>query len=300
MNNHTNNPDPQNRQISPPKRRLPSWIRSTYGGEPRREEVRGLLRKFHLNTVCESARCPNLGECWGRGTATFMIMGENCTRNCLFCAVENRNPTPIDKDEGDRISEAALSLGLRYIVLTSVTRDDLADGGAAHFARVINTLRRKTPNAGIEVLTPDFQGDEKSLRKVLQAGPDVFNHNIETCRRLTGKLRDPQASYERSLAVLRRAAEIKKAGTIVKSGFMLGLGESEEDVRELLRDLSDAGVTRLTIGQYLQPHRQCAEVVEFITPEKFTWWKQTAEEEYGFAYVESAPLARSSYMADQV
>lgn len=279
-------------------RRLPAWLRRPLAGGRERNEVRRLLRRLNLNSVCESARCPNLNECWSRRTATFMLMGDVCTRNCSFCAVASGQPAALSNDEGERIAEAATGLQLGHVVLTSVTRDDLPDGGAAHFAGVIRRIRQSLPNAGIEVLTPDFQGCAESLRTVLAAEPDVFNHNMETCERLTGKMRD-RGSYQRSLEVLRRASELGGMRLKVKSGFMLGLGETDSEVFDLLRDLRNSGVSRLTIGQYLSPGENCAEVVEFVSPDKFKHWREAAEVEYGFAHVESGPLVRSSYMADR-
>ncbi len=278
--------------------RLPPWIRVSMRGGRRRGEVGKVLRDLRLHSVCESAGCPNRCECWERGTATFMIMGEICTRNCAFCAVTHGEPADIDPAEAERVAQAAQRLNLRHVVITSVTRDDLADGGASCFAAATAAIRKRLPQAAVEILTSDFGGDEASLRVALAAAPDVFNHNVETCERLTGRMRD-RASYRRSLEVLRRARALGGQGLIVKSGFMLGLGETDGEVRDLLRDLRECGVGRLTIGQYLRPRPDCTGVVEYVTPEKFDCWHRVATEEYGFPQVESAPLVRSSYRAER-
>ncbi len=249
-----------------------------------------------LHTVCESARCPNLGECWKSGTATFMIMGDICTRSCKFCAVRTGRPEPIDPGEPLHVAQAVEDMGLRHAVITSVTRDDLADGGAAHFAACIRAVRQAGTAATIEVLTPDFEGSRDCVAVVLAAGPDVFNHNVETVARLTKQVRI-QARYDRSLQVLRAASEIDPS-IPTKSGIMAGLGESNGEVIETLRDLRAAGVSRLTIGQYMRPSADHLPIERWVTPEEFGWFKDRALE-MGFLHVESGPLVRSSYHAAQ-
>lgn len=288
----------QKSNSQPGGRRFPPWLRAAAGNGRKRQQIQHILRDLKLNTVCESAKCPNQGECWGRGTATFMILGRNCTRNCRFCAVTHGCPEPVTQQEPERIAEAVEKLSLSYAVITCVTRDDLPDGGAGHFLKVIEAIRRSTPQIGIEVLTSDFGGNLESLRKVLTGRPNVFNHNLETCERLTGKLRD-KASYRRSLNILKEAARSGAAETLVKSGFMAGLGETEEDVWQMLRDLREHGVQIVTIGQYLQPSPGCLETLEFITPERFDSWRKIGLQEFGFSRVESGPLVRSSYKAEQ-
>ena len=278
-------------------RRLPAWLRVPFRGAAERGEVGRLLRRLELNTVCEGAHCPNLCECWQRRTATFMILGDRCTRQCRFCAVPTGQPAAVDPDEPARVAEAAERLSLRHAVVTSVTRDDLADGGAGQFAAVIDALRRRCPAIAIEVLTPDFGGASAALLTVLKAAPDVLNHNLETSRRLSPAVR-PQADYERSLALLRAAACEARVPMRVKSGFMLGMGETAPDVRELLADLRAAGVTVLTIGQYLPPSAAHWPLDRYVPPDEFDEWGRIAREEYGFAAVASAPRVRSSYLAD--
>jgi len=281
----------------PARRRLPPWFRVSMKGAAEREEVRVLLDSLRLNTVCQSAQCPNLCECWRKRTATFMILGNECTRNCRFCAVAHGSPPLPESDEPTRVAEATAELGLKFIVITSVTRDDLPDGGAAHFAATIQAVRDRCPQAGIEVLTPDFGGRECDIRTVLDARPTVFNHNIETCRRLTRDIRSG-ADYDRSLAVLATAARLAGHNIIIKSGFMLGMGETADEIRAMLADLRTSGVSMATIGQYLPPSRHHWQVDRFVTPEEFDQWGKIAREEYGFRAVASAPLVRSSYMAE--
>ena len=283
-----------NKQSVRPK--LPPWIRVKVGCGTGRSTVNRILENLQLNTVCSSAQCPNLGECWHRKTATFMIMGNECTRNCKFCAIaSNCNPEPLAADEPQRIARAAAALELKYVVVTSVTRDDLPDGGAAHFAAVIRELRRTLPDAGIEVLTPDFNGDIKALQTVLDAEPTVFNHNLETVKRLSREIRS-RANYERSLQVLRNAHQLARKNTAIKSGIMVGLGESDDEVLTAIYDLRDAGVSILTIGQYLPPTASHWPVKRYVTPETFAEWKKIALAA-GFRSVASAPLVRSSYNA---
>ncbi|GAB4452057.1 MAG: lipoyl synthase [Armatimonadaceae bacterium] len=276
------------------KRRIPEWLTVKV---PRSKDVgyvEDLMRGERLVTVCEEARCPNLGECWSKGTATFMIMGDTCTRSCRFCAVKTGRGEPLDPDEPRRLAKAAAQLGLKHVVVTSVNRDELLDGGAAHFAAVIEKLREELPTSTVEVLTPDFRGRRFAIEIVCRARPDVFNHNTETVPRLYRTVR-PQAKYERSLDFLRVIKEIDPS-IYTKSGIMLGLGETEDEVIEVLRDWKDAGVDAVTLGQYLKPGKGYLDVVEYLHPTRFEYFKQVAEE-MGFLYVASGPFVRSSYNA---
>jgi len=259
--------------------------------------VRVLLREISLHTVCEEARCPNLGECFTRGTATFLLLGDRCTRRCAYCAVATARPLPPDDAEPDRVAEAARRLGLRYVVLTSVDRDDLADGGAGHFAATVRAVRRALPEAGIEVLTPDFKGNQGALCTVLEAEPDVFNHNIEAVPRLFPRLR-PQGRYRLSLDVLAAAKAIRR-GQVTKSGLMVGLGETDEEVVPVLEDLRRAGVDVVTIGQYLRPTRDHEPVHRFVTPATFRALEERARA-IGFPTVYSGVFVRSSFNAEEV
>jgi len=285
------------RAAEPGSARLPRWARKSGPLAPGARAMRVLLRETSLNTVCEEARCPNLGECFSRGTATFMLLGDHCTRRCGYCAVGTAKPLPPDPGEPERVAEAAARLGLRYVVLTSVNRDDLADGGAAHFAATISAVRRALRGVGIEVLTPDFKGDRGALATVLAAEPTVFNHNIETVPRLFKHLR-PQGSYPQSLDVLAAAREIRP-GAPTKSGLMVGLGEEDAEILTVLRDLRDRGVEIVTIGQYLQPTRQHEPVDRYLPPEAF---ERLAEEarSLGFPTVYSGVFVRSSFNAFEV
>lgn len=276
--------------------KFPEWLRPAAPKRPQLASLGGELAAAGVHTVCQSARCPNLGECFGRGTATFMILGNACTRDCRFCAVNHGRPSAPDPGEPRRIAEAAKRLGLRFVVITSVTRDDLADGGAAHFAVTIAAVRDLLPGARVEILVPDLGGNPDAIRTALQARPDVFGHNLETVPRLYPEVR-PQAGYRRSLEVLRLAGE-NAADMITKSGLMVGLGEDGEEVLSVMRDLREVGVSRLTIGQYLQPTRGHAAVAEYVTPEVFASYARHARH-LGFARVMSAPLVRSSYYAEQ-
>ena len=260
-------------------------------------KVHNLVGDLGLHTVCKSARCPNQHECWGRGTATLMILGNLCTRACRFCAIPAGRPQGLDVDEPRRVAAAALQMKLRHAVLTSVARDDLPDGGSGMFADCIRAIREVLPAASIEVLTPDFQGRPEQIDTVLAARPDVFNHNLETVKRLQAVIR-PQASYGRSLAVLQRAAQSPDAPA-VKSGLMLGLGETDEELVEALHDLHAAGVRLLTLGQYLQPTRHHREVARYVPPEDFERFGRLACE-MGFKGVASGPLVRSSYRAEDL
>ncbi len=257
-------------------------------------EVENLLERYELHTVCESARCPNRMECFARGTATFMIMGDRCTRNCAFCGVEKGEPSPLDAGEPGRLAEVARRLELEHVVVTSVTRDDLEDGGAGHFAAVIRAVRETRPEASVEVLVPDFGGREKSLAEVVQARPNVFNHNLETVRRLYRKVR-PEADYLRSLRLLRMAKE-HQAGLVTKTGIMLGLGERREELEAAFLDVAQAGCDILTLGQYLRPRRGCLEVERFVEPGEFAELEDIARG-CGLREVVSSPLVRSSYRA---
>jgi len=273
--------------------RKPEWLKVRLPGSGRYAEVMKSVRSHRLHTVCQSARCPNVGECWERGTATFMILGDICTRACGFCAVRTGMPAPVDMSESQRVADATKLLGLRYAVITSVTRDDLTDGGASLFAATIREIRQRIPECKIEVLIPDFEGNKKALRLVCDAAPDVLNHNIETVHRLYPFVR-PQARYWRSLQLLSRVSSL---GMRTKSGFMVGLGETREEVIRTMRDLREVGCELLTIGQYLQPTPACLPVVEFISPEIFAEYRNVGLE-LGFRHVESAPLVRSSYHAE--
>jgi len=277
----------------------PAWLKvrppggGTYGG------VKLGLRELGLHTVCEEARCPNLGECWGCGTATFLILGDTCTRGCRFCAVATGDPGgALDEGEPARVAEAATRWGLRYVVLTSVDRDDLPDGGAAQFAATVRAIRARSTGTRVEVLTPDFGGSREALTAVLESAPDVFAHNLEVVRRLSARARDRRASYQGSLAVLRAARELRPE-LVTKSSLMLGLGESDEEVREALHDLRAVGVTALTLGQYLQPSPRCLPVEAYVPPERFEAWAVEARS-LGFSRVASGPLVRSSYRAGEL
>ena len=277
--------------------RLPAWLRKPETAFVALHEIKRELRRLELHTVCESARCPNIHECFRRGTATFMILGDRCTRGCGFCAVPKaRHPAPPDPNEPAHVAQMARAMNLRHVVVTSVNRDDLPDGGAGHFAETIRAIRAALPAATIEVLTPDFLGDLDAVTTVLEARPDVFNHNVETVPRLYPRVR-PQARYERSLAVLEFAA--RNGGTLVKSGLMVGLGERCEEVEEVLRDLRRCGVSIVTIGQYLQPTRRNLPVAEYVPPERFEAYRETGLR-LGFRAVFSGPFVRSSYMAELV
>jgi lipoic acid synthetase len=279
--------------LKPKVQRLPEWMRRPISTDESYPDVSALLGSLKLNTVCASAKCPNRHECWNRGTATVMILGDVCTRNCRFCNVSTGKPGAVDPEEPQRVAEAAKRLGLRHIVITSVTRDDLPDGGAGLFAETIRAVRNALPEASVEVLTPDFV---EHLDVVLDAGPDVFNHNLETVERLQQVIR-PQAGYRRSLETLRKAAE--RGGIYVKSGLMLGLGETDEELFEALGDLYEAGTRLLTLGQYLAPTREHHPVERFISPSHFDEIAQQARD-IGFEGVAAGPLVRSSYRADEL
>lgn len=284
-----------------PRPRLPAFLRKSATHHEPVQELKNGLRGLRLNTVCESARCPNMHECFHRGAATFMILGNVCTRGCGFCAVPKGRPEkaamPYDPDEAANVAEMARRMGLRHVVITSVNRDDLPDGGSAHFAATVRAVRRALPEAQVEVLTPDFRGDTDAVARVLDAGPHVFNHNMETIAPLYRKVR-PQADYRQSLAVLAFAGR-RAPGVLVKSGLMAGLGETEEQVCELMDDLRAAAVEVVTIGQYLQPSRRNMAVVEYVPPERYERWSEYGRR-IGFKRVFAGPFVRSSYMADMV
>ena len=277
---------------------FPAWLKRPWGIENDISEVRKMLRHLGLNTVCQSAHCPNRGECWGKKTATFMILGTVCTRNCRFCAVSSGFPgKEISDDEPERVGQAVAILQVRHVVITSVTRDDLPDGGARHFARTLESIKRHAPATTREVLVPDFQGNSDALQQVLEERPSVFAHNIETVERLFPSVRSRGATYQRSLNILSQAASYGN-GIVIKSGFMVGLGESARDVYDTLVNLRDAGCKIVTIGQYLRPTVKQVPVVDFIPPEQFQEYEQMAYE-LGFSFVVSGPFVRSSYRSGE-
>ena len=278
-------------------RRLPEWLTVKAPKQGVYEEMADYLKSLGLHTVCQSAGCPNIGECFSNKTATFMILGDTCTRNCGFCGVRHGDPLAVDPDEPKHVAEAAAKMGLKYIVVTSVTRDDLPDGGASHFAETIRRIKVAIPEAKVETLIPDFGGDKAALKTVLEAEPFVLNHNVETVPRLYTSVR-PQANYKRSLALLETAKE-KKPSIYMKSGLMVGLGESKEEVSEVLRDIRGVGCDIVTIGQYLQPSKNNLPVVEYIPPALFDEYK-TIGDAMGFLHVASGPFVRSSYHAADI
>jgi lipoic acid synthetase len=282
----------------PREAKKPAWLKVPLPGGERYRKVRETLRGLSLHTVCQEAGCPNVGECWSGGTATVMLMGDVCTRGCRFCHVKTAaRPPPLDPDEPRHLAEAIATLGLDYIVVTSVDRDDLPDGGAGHFAEAIRRLK-EIPGLLVEVLTPDFQGDAEAVRTVGRAGPDVFANNVETVRRLTPAVRDPRAGYDQTLAVLARMKrEFPRVFT--KSSIMVGLGEAEAEVLETMRDLRGVGVDVLTLGQYLRPSAWHLPVVEWVSPARFDAYRD-AGRALGFRYVASGPLVRSSYRAGEL
>ncbi len=281
--------------------RRPPWMKvRAPSADTRYGEVRQLMREQRLVTVCEEARCPNIGECWGRGTATFQILGETCTRACRYCYVNSGKPDgPPDPLEPLRVAQAAAQMGLGHVVVTSVDRDDLPDRGAGHFAATTRALKAKAPDCSVELLTPDFLGvEEEALRTVLDARPDVFNHNIETVRRLHRRMRGAKASYDKALWLLRRAKEVAGYPVLTKSGIIVGLGETNDEVVDTMRDLRAHGVDVVTIGQYLQPSKQHAAIDRWVHPDEFRWLREQGEE-LGFGSVFAGPLVRSSYRADE-
>jgi lipoic acid synthetase len=283
-------------KIGPQRREpKPAWLKVRMPGGGRYEEVRRALHELNLHTVCEEASCPNIGECWGSGTATVMLMGDVCTRGCRFCDVSSGIPAPLDPLEPRHLAEAVGRLSLDYLVVTSVNRDELPDGGAAHFAQAIVELRRAAPRTLVEVLTPDFQGDEAALDLIIDAAPAVAAHNLETVERLTKVVRDRRAAYRQSLAVL---AYYKRGGMRTKSSLMLGLGEKRAEVVEAMRDLRSVGCDILTLGQYLRPSEKHLPVVEYVAPETFLDLEQEGLA-LGFRFVAAGPLVRSSYKAGE-
>ena len=277
--------------------RKPVWLRVRAPAGENYTKVKQSLRSLNLHTVCEEARCPNISECWGAGTATIMIMGDICSRGCRFCAVNSGKPVLLDAGEPERVAKAIKEWRLRYVVITSVCRDDLEDGGAEHIAKTIKAIKLLCPTIIVESLIPDFRGDDGSIKKIVKSKPEVISHNIETVPRLTPKVRDARASYEQSLLVLKKIKDINSL-IYTKSSIMLGLGESEEEVIQTIKDLRSVGVSILTIGQYLQPTPKHLPLIEFIAPEKFNWFREIAER-MGFVYVASGPLVRSSYRAGE-
>jgi len=272
----------------------PEWLKTKAPKGVRHDNVRELLKKYHLNTVCDEACCPNRGECFNLDIATFMILGRQCTRNCQFCAVSKENPEPVDKDEPMNVAKGVKELGLEYVVITSVTRDDLSDGGASHFAQTIKAIKKLNPGTKVEVLIPDLEGDLDDLKTIVDAKPDVIGHNVETIPSLYSDIR-PMASYKRSVKVIEAVKKLDSR-IISKTGIMVGVGETEEQVNRLFDDLVKVGCELITIGQYLAPTKQHYPIKEYITPEQFKRYKETAESK-GFLYAASSPLTRSSHLA---
>lgn len=273
----------------------PSWIKVRLPSNPVFWSTKALVSDLKLHTVCEEAQCPNRWECWSQGTATFMIAGDRCTRACGFCAVKTAKPFALEADEPDRVAEATKRMKLNHVVITAVARDDVRDGGAEHFARTIEAVRRENPGIVIEILVPDFNGKDDALATVMAARPHIFNHNLETVERLTPLVRS-RAQYHRSLHVLKRAGEMSDGRVATKSGIMLGLGETETEIFQAMDDLRESGVTVLTMGQYLRPSEKHLPVVEYVHPDRFAFLKELAERK-GFRHVASGPLVRSSYHA---
>lgn len=276
----------------------PEWLKIRPASGERYVELKNMFKELKLATVCQEAQCPNIGECWSGGTATIMLMGEVCTRGCRFCNVKTGNPKgALDHEEPQKVAYAVSKMNLDYLVLTSVDRDDLPDEGSGHFAETVRLLKEMSPQLVIEVLTPDFRGRVDFIQKIVDAKPDVFAHNIETVSRLTKRVRDPRAGYQQSLHVLETVKKIDST-RYTKSSIMLGLGETDEEIRESLRDLRSVGCDVVTFGQYLQPQARFLPVESFVTPQKFAAW-QTEAEQMGFLYVASGPLVRSSYRAGE-
>ncbi|HWX20255.1 MAG TPA: lipoyl synthase [Candidatus Binatia bacterium] len=282
---------------SPPRPRLPVWLRTRLPTTDGFAHTRALLEELKLHTVCQSAMCPNHWECWSKGTATFMIAGDRCTRACGFCAVSTARPFPLEADEPARVGEATRRMRLKHVVITAVARDDLADGGAGHFSRTIEAVRALNPGTVIEVLTPDFNDRDPAIDAVVAAKPHIFNHNLETVRRLTPAVRS-RATYDRSLSVLAKVKAKGAHSLYTKSGLMLGLGETEDELMTALADLRQAGCDILTLGQYLQPTLRHLPVVEYVEPENFERYGERARQ-MGFLHVASGPMVRSSYHADE-
>ena len=283
------------------RRRKPEWLKSRPPSGERFAEIKETLRDRNLHTVCEEANCPNLGDCWsgrnGPGTATFMLMGDRCSRGCNFCDVETGGMEPLDPDEPANVAEAVAEIGLEYVVLTSVDRDDLADGGAGHFAETIREIKRRDPSVLVETLVPDFGGDPEDVREIINAEPDVIAHNVETVDRLQWPVRDRRAGYEQSLSVLEQVE--RESEVYTKTSLMLGVGEYDHEVYQTLGDLREVGVDIVTFGQYLQPSRSHLEVFDYVHPDKFDVWKTVAEEKFDFLYCASGPMVRSSFKAGE-
>jgi len=286
-------------QIQQPQaEKKPEWLRVRYPTGEKYEKIKGILRSHNLHTVCEEAQCPNIAECWGGGTATFMLMGDTCTRGCRFCMVKSGNPHgEVDIFEPVKVAKTVADLGLKYVVITSVDRDDLPDGGAAHFASTIRAIKQLDPDVITEVLIPDFQGNLNDVKKVADAGPEVIAHNIETTEPLTPKVRDRRAAYKQSLRVLKGIKALNPS-IYSKTSIMLGLGESESDLVKTMKDLREVNVDILTLGQYLKPSKRHIPVTEYMSPESFEYYKGLAEE-LGFLYVASGAFVRSSYRAGE-
>jgi lipoic acid synthetase len=278
--------------LLPERQKKPNWLRVKLPVGKKYTELRGLVDKYKLNTICTSGSCPNMGECWGEGTATFMILGNICTRSCGFCGVKTGRPESVEWDEPEKVARSIKIMGIKHAVITSVDRDDLKDGGSIIWAETVEAIRRANPNTTLETLIPDFQGNTNQIDRIIEVHPEVVSHNMETVRRLTREVRI-QAKYDRSLGVLKY---LKENGMRTKTGLMLGLGETESEVIETMRDLQTVGLDVLTIGQYLQPTKNHLPVKEFITPEQFKKY-ETIGFEMGFMYVESGALVRSSYKA---
>jgi lipoyl synthase len=292
-------PDPGRATPAPRAgQRLPTWLRAPLGAGKEFTTVKQIVREHRLSTVCEEAKCPNIGECWNAGTATIMLMGAVCTRACRFCAVDTGNPRGwLDLDEPENVARSVELMGLKYVVLTSVNRDDLPDGGSAHYAAAIRAIKRRNPGTAVEALTPDFQGVLRDVHTVLESGLDVFAQNVETVRRLTHPVRDPRAGYEQTLGVLR-AAKAHRPSVLTKTSLMLGLGETDAEIRQTMLDLRAAAVDILTLGQYLRPTPNHLDIERFVTPGEFDQYREWALE-LGFLECVSGPLVRSSYRAEQ-
>ena len=284
-------------------RRKPDWLKSRPPSGNQFTEIKQTLRDRNLHTVCEEANCPNMGECWsgghdGPGTATFMLMGDRCSRGCNFCDVATGGMEPLDPEEPANVADAVAEIGLDYVVLTSVDRDDLADGGSAHFAETIRAIKRRDADVLVETLIPDFQGDPDAVDRIVEAGPDVIAHNVETVERLQWPVRDRRATYEQSLSVLDRID--RTADVYTKTSLMLGVGEYAHEVYRTLGDLREVGVDVVTFGQYLQPSRSHLDVFEYVHPDVFETWREVAETEFDFLYCASGPMVRSSYRAGEL
>ncbi len=300
-NEQKNEPEKISGPTGPTPLRKPEWLKVKAPQGENYARIKNMLGELKLATVCQEARCPNMGECWDGGTATFMLMGDTCTRGCKFCNVKTGNAKkglpPVDPFEPEKVAHSISQMNLNYVVITSVDRDDMPDQGSDHFARTVTTVKKLDPNLIVEILTPDFRGDESLVKHLADSRPDVFAHNIETVERLTPSVRDPRAKYRQSLRVLQAVKEFQPT-VYTKSSIMLGLGEKDDEVIQALKDLRAVGCDVVTFGQYLQPTPKHLKVQEFVTPEKFQWWQKTAED-MGFLYVASGPLVRSSYRAGE-